>query len=510
MATIKLKSEKRLKQVDTTSENANTYESGDIVYDSNGSKFRTSNGTAWSDLTVPAAISDLSSIGNVDSIGTDANRGKFLKVKSGADEVEYVNVNIPTVAADLTDIPAYGGSGVDAGKIVTVNGAGNALVYTDEQTAISPYYEIGNSNSDHYTWSGPGFTGAENDPTIYLTRGRTYRFTRISAGHALQIQTTANGNIETNASNIYGHNEEGLSFSDGGDQIDQNDVLTWTVQMDAPNTLYYQCKVHTAMGGVIKILDAAGGGGGATNLSVGTSNATTLEIVSSTGNNVNLPLANGTVAGIMSDADKDKLDAYPQFASLGIGSLYNSDALGSNAKRGFVARVKEGSDALEFVDRGLPPAIGSNTNRGRFLKVADNADEIIYSTENFMRPPMFTDEKTIANGASAHVNIEGDLNAGDGGILTVKNSQAAASGAAPGTYGVSVNTANLTADPASVKYEILASDNKQFKFFAATTAIQSFSGQATINGNSDVTVTDSQKLVLAYTGSAWKYSVQSR
>ena len=127
-----------------------------------------------------------------------------------------------------------------------------------------------------------------------------------------------------------------------------------------------------------------------------------------------------------------------------------------------------------------------------------------------MRPPMFSDEKTIANGASAHVNIEGDLNAGDGGILTVKNDQAAASGAAPGSWGVSVNTANLTADPATVKYEILASDNKQFKFAAVTTAIASFSGQAQINAGSDVTVTDSQKLVLAYTGSAWKYSVQSR
>lgn len=54
------------------------------------------------------------------------------------------------------------------------------------------------------------------------------------------------------------------------------------------------------------LIEAAGGG--ATNLSIGTSNATTLELVSSTGNNVNLPLANGTIAGIMSDADKDKLD----------------------------------------------------------------------------------------------------------------------------------------------------------------------------------------------------------
>ena len=504
MATIKLKSEKRLKQVDTSSENANTYESGDVVYDSNGSKFRTSNGSAWSDLTVPATLSDIGAIGNVDAIGSDANRGKFLKVKTGADEVEYVDINVPGAIGDLSDVAAIGST--NRGKILKVADGSDAVEYNQVDEAIAALYTITANGNTDYRFAGPGLVGSENDPTLYLTRGRRYQFTNSSGGHSLQFQTNANGTVGTGGQ-IY---TTGITFA-SGDDIDNGETATWEVRFDAPAELYYQCKTHTAMGGPIKIVDGSGGGGGATNLSISNQSATSLRIESSTGTNIDMPLAGASNnAGLMTDADKDKLDEYPNFNSLGIGSLYNSDALGSNAKRGFVARVKTGSDALEFVDRGLPPAIGSNTNRGRFLKVSDSADEIIYSTENFMRPPMFTDEKAIANGASAHVNIEGDLNAGDGGILTVKNDQAAASGSAPGTYGVSVNTANLTADPASVKYEILASDNKQFKFAAVTTAIASFSGQAQINAGSDVTVTDSQKLVLAYTGSAWKYSVQSR
>ena len=108
MATIKLKSEKRLKQVDTTAEGASSYESGDIVYDSDGNKFRTSNGTAWSDLTVPATVSDIGSITNVDAIGSNANRDKILKVKSGADEIEYSQVD--EAIAGLYTITANGSS----------------------------------------------------------------------------------------------------------------------------------------------------------------------------------------------------------------------------------------------------------------------------------------------------------------------------------------------------------------------------------------------------------------
>ena len=139
MATIKLKSEKRLKQVDTSSENANTYESGDVVYDSNSSKFRTSNGSAWSDLTVPATLSDIGAIGNVDAIGNDANRGKFLKVKTGADEIEFATVNIPGAIGDLSDVGAIGST--NRGKILKVADGSDVVEYNqvDEERPLSSF-----------------------------------------------------------------------------------------------------------------------------------------------------------------------------------------------------------------------------------------------------------------------------------------------------------------------------------------------------------------------------------
>ena len=50
---------------------------------------------------------------------------------------------------------------------------------------------------------------------------------------------------------------------------------------------------------------------GTTNLDVGTRTATTLEVTSSTGDNVTLPSASDTEAGVMPSADKEKLDDVP-------------------------------------------------------------------------------------------------------------------------------------------------------------------------------------------------------
>jgi len=34
----------------------------------------------------------------------------------------------------------------------------------------------------------------------------------------------------------------------------QSGTITWTVQMDAPSTLYYVCQYHSAMAGTINIV----------------------------------------------------------------------------------------------------------------------------------------------------------------------------------------------------------------------------------------------------------------
>ena len=107
-------------------------------------------------------------------------------------------------------------------------------------------WTLGADGTSNYTFSGPGLTGAESDPTIYLQRGVTYKFVNTMNAHPFRIQSTPNGST-------------GTQYNDG---ITNNDVsngtLEWDVQFDAPNELYYQCTAHSNMGGKIII----GGGGG--------------------------------------------------------------------------------------------------------------------------------------------------------------------------------------------------------------------------------------------------------
>ena len=60
--------------------------------------------------------------------------------------------------------------------------------------------------------------------------------------HPFRIQSTPNGNA-------------GTEYNDGIPNNNvQNGVLTWDVQFDAPNKLYYQCTSHPNMGGPIYIV----------------------------------------------------------------------------------------------------------------------------------------------------------------------------------------------------------------------------------------------------------------
>ncbi len=54
-------------------------------------------------------------------------------------------------------------------------------------------WSLGANGILDYTFSGPGLTGAENDPTIYLTRGQQYKFTNKMNQHPFRIQTTPQG-----------------------------------------------------------------------------------------------------------------------------------------------------------------------------------------------------------------------------------------------------------------------------------------------------------------------------
>ena len=107
------------------------------------------------------------------------------------------------------------------------------------------WYELGapveNASSD-YLINGPGLPAGENrDPTLYVYRGFTYAFdnTVEGGGHPFRIQST-----------------QGLSGTayTTGQTGSGSTILYWTVPLDAPSTLYYQCTLHAQMQGTINVV----------------------------------------------------------------------------------------------------------------------------------------------------------------------------------------------------------------------------------------------------------------
>jgi len=81
------------------------------------------------------------------------------------------------------------------------------------------------------------------DPTLELVRGETYTFNIDAPGHPFWIKTAA-GNGTGNA---YHDGVTGNGTSNG--------TLTFTVPLDAPDNLHYNCQFHVPMTGTINILD---------------------------------------------------------------------------------------------------------------------------------------------------------------------------------------------------------------------------------------------------------------
>ena len=100
------------------------------------------------------------------------------------------------------------------------------------------------SGTSDYIFSGDGFPTSQNDPTLYLIRGQTYKFYNNTGAHPFRIQSTgatSGGGTQYNS---------GVTNQDAGN----GDTLTFVVPMDAPDILYYQCTSHTSMFGTIYIL----------------------------------------------------------------------------------------------------------------------------------------------------------------------------------------------------------------------------------------------------------------
>ena len=143
--------------------------------------------------------------------------------------------------------------GIKDGQVQTADLAdGQVTVGKLHADALDHTYTLGADGSNHYTFTGEGLTGAVNDPTLYLTRGKTYRFVNgNSAGaHPFRIQTTVNGSAGTEYNT-------GVTNNGGAG----GSTIVFEVPHAAPDVLYYQCTSHGSMGGIFYITGALADGG---------------------------------------------------------------------------------------------------------------------------------------------------------------------------------------------------------------------------------------------------------
>jgi hypothetical protein len=156
--------------------------------------------------------------------------GRFVKVNAGATALEFATVSIPATLDDLSDV------------VISTPTVGDVLYYNGtswvKQNGPIIRWSLSASGSSDYVYTGPGFYAATNDPTLYLHRGTTYIFSNtVHATHPLEIRVSNGGAAYTN----------GVSGAGTA-------TVTFTVPMDAPGTLYYQCTSHAGMGATINVV----------------------------------------------------------------------------------------------------------------------------------------------------------------------------------------------------------------------------------------------------------------
>ena len=200
--------------------------------------------------------------------------------------------NATSIAAGvIVDADINASAAISLSKLATT---GTLTATTFVGTAATTFYIsewiLGANGSDDYTFTGPGLIGAENDPVLYLVRGQQYKFTNTMGAHPFRIQSIVNGST-------------GTQYNDG---ITNNDVsngtLTWDVQFDAPNLLYYQCTSHGNMGGKIYILNSED------NVSAGTTSAPSISPSGDSNTGIFFPSAD-TIAFAEGGAEAMRIDS---------------------------------------------------------------------------------------------------------------------------------------------------------------------------------------------------------
>ena len=199
------------------------------------------------------AASSLADLADVDLDTIPPVQGSILVYNASANLWVAGSLPAPADLSTIDNIGDVSTSGVDAPndrQSLVWNTSRQLWVPGD--TAGTTEWTVSAVDSSAYQLTGPGLTGSEDNPTIYVMRGQVYKFSKSIVAHPFQLQETPGLSQSPYTDGVTGTQPLGI-----GD-------LEWEVRMDAPGELYYQCTAHSSMVGTIRVLDGAGGSGGGT------------------------------------------------------------------------------------------------------------------------------------------------------------------------------------------------------------------------------------------------------
>jgi len=229
----------------------------------------------------------------------------FNSTTPDTDYVLNVNPGTGQSAANFGGGVYIGGdlevNGSFSGTINELNNPVITGVVTANDSEIYTQLDIINNGTSAYQYqtTGIGFTQNTDNPTLYLIRGKNYRFNLNASGHPFYLKTTSS----TGTGNKYDDGVEGQGTQVG--------ILTFKVPFNAPSQIYYNCSVHAGMAGTIFLLDGTGTGGG------GISSIAVYSAVTLVGNTTSL---NITGDGQTVAVSGDKIDIRINPGNAGIGS----------------------------------------------------------------------------------------------------------------------------------------------------------------------------------------------
>ena len=204
-------------------------------------------GTDYDWVTNSATSSD--TLSDVTARGATTNDAVTINNTLTVTSIDSTGIGFAnlTSASDIV-LNAVGDINASSSKITNVlnpTAAQDAATKAYVDAAILdnvPTFTVTAPDSANYTFNGSGFPVSANNPTLYLYRGFTYHFTINSPGHPFWINSV-NGTGQGNAYNS-GVTNNGITTG----------TITFTVPMDVPATLYYNCEYHSAMNGTITIV----------------------------------------------------------------------------------------------------------------------------------------------------------------------------------------------------------------------------------------------------------------